>query len=176
VGSIPDGGSGQPPKYGPARVVSFAVSGVSGPVSSIEANVTLTHTFVGQLDMVLTSPNGVSFVTMSRVGATTANGKGDNSNLGGTYTFTDASSANIWTVAGGLGQNATIAPGSYRTTGAGGAGQSNPAPFTNFTAAFAGLTTAQINGTWTLSIRDDNAGETGSVTAASLVIGGTVCQ
>jgi hypothetical protein len=127
--------------------------------------------------MVLTSPGGVvSFVTVSRVGVTTAGGSGDNSNFSGTYNFTDlAAGTNIWTVAAGLGNNGIIAAGDYRTTAAGGAGQSNPAPFTNLTAAFAGLTTAQINGTWTLTIRDAAFKDTGAVTAANLVLAGTSC-
>jgi hypothetical protein len=178
VGAIPDGGRGTLPQYGAPLVISFAVSGITGPVASVSTGVTLTHTAAGDLDMVLTSPGGVvSFVTASRIGATTASGAGDNSNFGGTYNFTDsAAGTNIWTVAAGLGNNAAIGGGDYRTTGAGGAGQSNPAPFTGLTAAFAGLSNAEINGTWTLTIRDASAKDTGTVTTASLVLAGTVCQ
>ncbi len=176
VGSIPDGGSGTPPKYGAARVISFAVSGMNGPVTALSSSISLTHTFVGDLDMVLRSPGGiVSFVTASRVGVTTSNGFGDSSNLSGAYNFTDLAGTNIWTVAAGVGNNVNIGAGSYRTTAAGGAGQTNPAPFTNLTAAFAGLTSAQINGTWTLSIRDASAQDTGTVTAANLVLTGAAC-
>lgn len=63
----------------------------------------------------------------------------------------------------------------YDMSNAGGAGQTNPAPVTNLTAAFAGLTSGQINGTWTLSIRDGAAIDTGSVTAASLTLRGANC-
>jgi hypothetical protein len=48
------------------------------------------------------------------------------------------------------------------------AGQVVPAPVTSLNATFGGLTTAQINGTWTLTIRDAAGGDTGSVTAANL--------
>ena len=131
----------------------------------------------GDVDMVLRSPGGVvSFVTASRIGVTTAGSYGDSSNFGGTYNFTNsATGTNIWTVAGGLGNTAAITAGNYRTTGAGGTGQTNPAPVTNLTAAFAGLSNAQINGTWTLTIRDAAAVDTGSVTAANLVLTGAAC-
>lgn len=177
VGAIPDGGSGTPPNYGAPRIISFAVSGISGPVTSVSTNITITHTFAGDLDMVLTSPGGiVSFVTVSRIGATTAAGVGDNSNFKGTYNFTDSAvGTNIWTVASSLGNNGIIGAGSYRTTAAGGAGLSNPAPFTNLTAAFAGLTSTEINGTWTLTIRDASSKDTGTVTAANLALAGTSC-
>ncbi|MFN0277664.1 MAG: reprolysin-like metallopeptidase [Pyrinomonadaceae bacterium] len=177
TGSIPDGGSGTPPSYGAGRVISFAVSGINGPISALSSSITLTHSYVGDVDMVLRSPSGVvSFVTASRIGVTTAGSYGDSSNYSGTYNFTNAATGtNIWTVAAGLGNTGNIAAGNYRTTGAGGTGQSNPAPVTNLTAAFAGLSNAQINGTWTLTIRDAAAVDTGSVTAANLVLTGAVC-
>lgn len=127
--------------------------------------------------MVLRSPGGVvSFITASRIGVTTASGYGDSSNFSGTYNFTNtATGTNIWTVAAGLGNTGNLGVGNYRTTGGGGAGQTNPAPVTNLTAAFAGLTNAQINGTWTLTIRDASAQDTGSVTAANLVLTGAAC-
>ena len=177
TGAIPDGGSGTPPVYGAARVISFVVSGITGPLTSVSTSVTLTHSYVGDVDMILRSPSGlVSFVTASRIGVTTAGSYGDSSNFSGAYNFTDAATgSNIWTIASGLGANANIGAGNYRTTGAGGAGQTNPAPVTNLTAAFAGLTSAQINGTWTLSIRDGAAADTGTVTAANLVLRGANC-
>lgn len=177
MGSIPDGGSGTPPVYGAARVISFVVSGITGPLTSVATSISLTHSWVGDVDMILRSPGGtVSFVTVSRIGVTTAGSYGDSSNYSGTYTFSDAATGtNIWTVASGLADTGNIASSSYRTTGAGGTGQTNPAPVTNLTAAFAGLTAAQINGTWTLSVRDAAAADTGSVTAASLTLKGANC-
>ena len=177
TGAIPDGGSGTPPSYGAARVINFAVSGISGPVTAVSSSITLTHTWVGDLDMILRSPGGtVSFVTVSRISVTTAGSFGSSANYSGTYNFTDsATGTNIWTVAAGLASTGNIPAGNYRTTAAGGTGQTNPAPFTNLTAAFAGLTSAQINGIWTLSIRDGAAVDTGTVTAANLVLTGAAC-
>ena len=150
---------------------------MTGPLTSVASSITLTHSYVGDVDMILRSPGGtVSFVTVSRIGVTTAGSFGDSSNYSGTYNFTDAATGtNIWTIASGLGDTGNITAGSYRTTAAGGTGQTNPAPVTNLTAAFAGLTSAQINGTWTLSIRDGAAIDTGTVTAASLTLKGSSC-
>ncbi|MBK8464819.1 MAG: hypothetical protein IPL32_03230 [Chloracidobacterium sp.] len=177
LGTIADGLSGTPPQYGAPRIVNFAVSGMRGPVSAVSANLNLLHRYAGDLDMVLTSPGGVkSFVLASRIGVTTAGGFGDSSDYCGVYNFTDsATGTNIWTVATGLGAFGTITPNNYRTTAAGATGQSNPAPFTNLTAAFAALTTAQINGMWTLTIRDGAAYDTGTVSAANLVLKGASC-
>jgi subtilisin-like proprotein convertase family protein len=157
--------------FGPPRVVSFAVTGVTGAISDVSVDLTATHTFVGDLDVVLAAPGGSpSIVVFSRVGAVTDTSFGDSSDLGGTYLFTDSATANFWAAATTAGATVPVAPGSYRTTAPGGAGQTNPAPATNLTAAFSGLTAAQANGTWTLTFRDRGAGDTGAVSAANLSI------
>src|SRR5262245_48802644 len=58
AGPIPDGLSGTPPMYGPPLVLSYAVSGITAPVTSVSVDVTLTHSWVGDLDMVLAAPGG----------------------------------------------------------------------------------------------------------------------
>jgi len=171
VGTIPD--SPATGTFGPPLVVSFAVTGVTGNVTDVSVNMTLTHTYIGDLDVVLASPGGTrSLVIFSRVGATTAGGGGSNSELGGTYSFSDSATANLWsaatTAAGG-----TIPAGAYRTTAAGGAGQTNPAPVTSLNTTFSGLTPAQANGTWTLTFRDRGALDVGNVTAANLTVNPT---
>lgn len=170
TGAIPDGLTGTPPQYGAARVINFAVSGMVAPVGDISVDVTLTHTWVGDVDIILRSPGDVaSHVIVSRIGVTTAGSFGDSSNFAGTYRFNNGATTNIWTVATtACGDACNIAPGLYRTTAPGQTGQTNPAPFTNMVTPFAGLTTAQINGTWTLSVRDAAQADTGTVTAASL--------
>jgi len=167
VGQIPDGLAGTPPQFGPPLVVSFAVSGVSGTINNISLDITMTHTWVGDVEVILRSPGGtVAFPIVSRIGATAPTSFGDSSNYGGTYTFNDAATGNITAVAtaAACGDACVVTPGAYRTS----------APFTgaptNFTAAFAGLTPAQANGTWTLTFRDAAITDTGAVTAANLTI------
>jgi len=167
VGAIPDGLSGTPPQFGAPLVISFAVSGVIDPITDVSIDITLFHTWVGDLDMVLRAPGGApSHVVVSRIGVTSANGFGSSSDVDGTYNFSDAAvGPNIWTAAA-----ATPVPGgTYRTTAAGGEGQSNPPPLTSLRSTFSGLGAA-ANGIWTLTIRDAAAMDTGSVTAANLSV------
>jgi len=173
VGAIADGGAGCAPTYGTPLNVTFAVTGITGNPTSVSVDVTMTHTFVGDLDVQLIAPNGAFLILFSRVGATTASGFGDNSELGGTYGFSDDAVAdNFWTVAtaGSCGDMCIVGPDTYRTTEAGGAGAVNPQPVTSLNAAFAALTNA--NGTWTLRLRDGCQADTGLVTAANLTIVG----
>ncbi len=159
--------------YGTPLVVNFNVSGVTQTISSVTVDVTMTHTWIGDLDVVLAAPGGSpSIPIFSRVGATTATAAGDSSNLSGRYLFRDQSTLNIWTVAtaAACGTDCIVTPEVYRTTAPGGAGQTNPPPFTNLTATFSGLTPAQANGVWTLTFRDRATGDTGTVTAANLDI------
>jgi subtilisin-like proprotein convertase family protein len=171
TGAIPDGLSGTPPQFGAPLVISFAVSGVSGPVTSVTADVTLTHTWVGDVDMVLRAPGGTpSLVLVSRIGVQTATSFGSANDYSGTYAFSDAAAgANIWTAAA----TNPVPPGTYRTTAPGQAGQTNPPPVTSLNTTFGGLTPAQANGTWTLSIRDAASADVGSVSAANLTVNPT---
>ncbi|MCM3878416.1 MAG: proprotein convertase P-domain-containing protein [Thermoanaerobaculia bacterium] len=177
LGAIADGGGGTPPIYGASRDVTFTVGGLGGTLSTVSVDVTLTHTWVGDLDVVLKAPGGApSLVVVSRIAVTTAGSFGDSSNYSGAYSFSDAAAGtNIWTVATtGCDDLCNVAAGSYRTTGAGAAGQTNPPPVTSLNATFAGLTAPQMNGTWTLTFRDGGAGDTGSVSAASLTLTSTI--
>lgn len=178
VGAIPDGLSGTPPQYGPPLMTSFAVSGQTAPLTAVSVDVTLNHPWVGDIEMVLTSPGGTaSLVAVSRLGVTSSFPYGDSSNYAGTYNFTDATAGtNIWTVATApaCGDACNVTADDYRTTAPGGTGQTNPPPVTSLNATFGGLTEGQINGTWTLAIRDATASLTGSVTAANLKLSG-VC-
>lgn len=181
TGEIPDGGPNAPPDYGTPLVVSFAVSGITGTLTSVRVEFTGTHSYVGDVDVVLAAPGGSpSIPVVSRIGVTLAGSFGDSSNYGGTYSFVDTAGSaavdNIWSKALGTNGNPActtdciVPAGSYRTTAPGQAGQTSPAPVTNLTAAFAGLTPAQANGTWTLTFRDAGAVDTGTVTAANLEI------
>lgn len=161
-GAIPDGTGGPANYSGAPRDVTFDVIGITNSLTNISLSIGLNHSWAGDLDVVLTSPTGAaSFVIFSRIGA---GGFGSNSDFAGTYVFENASPNNIWSAAGG----ATIAPDDYRTSVAG--PTSNPAANTDFTGAFIGLNTLQINGTWTLRFRDGAGGDSGEVTGASLTL------
>ncbi len=172
VGPIPDGLSGSPPAYGSPLVISFNVSGITGPITAISTDISFSHTYAGDVDMVLRSPSGTaSLITASRVGATEDTPFGSDSDYSGSYNFTDvAVGSNIWTMAGLF---SPIPGGNYRTTAGGGPSQTDPAPVTSLQSVFGGLSSAQINGTWTLTIRDGAADDFGSVSAANLNIVGT---
>ncbi len=159
VGAIPDNAPTGP------LVVSFAVSGLTGPPTNVSVDMTLTHTWVGDLIVTLNAPNGAaSQVVYSRVGSTTATGTGDSSNLGGTYTFSDQAAGNFWTEATLGTTDYILRPGEYRSS----------APLTgaatSLSAPFVGLTAAQANGTWTMTFSDNAATDIGTVTAANLNI------
>lgn len=171
TGNIPD--TGTTGTYGAPLDVSFAVSGIGGNITNISLSITMAHTWLGDLDVVLAPPgvtpgNAGSFVIYSRVGALDAGAAGDSSNLGATYVFANASALNIWTAATAAGDDDIIAGGGYRTVVAG--PTTNPAAATDFTAAFSGLAPAQINGNWTLRLRDRGAADVGNVSAAALTL------
>lgn len=168
MGSIPDATSTGPGAFGSPRDVQFSVTGLSGSITNVAVSFNASHTYVGDLDVVLKAPGGLpSQVIFSRTGATSSTSFGFFSELSSnnTYTFTDSATANWWTAAQAAGSG-IIPGGSYRTTAPG--PTSNPAPVTSLTNAFTGVTNP--NGTWTLSFRDGASGDTGNVTGATLTI------
>lgn len=166
LGPIPDGTSSTPGSYGAPRDVQFNVTGLSGSVTNVAVSFNASHSWVGDLDVVLKAPGGSpSHVIFSRTGATTSTGLGYSSDLvtSNTYTFTDAATANWWAAASGV----TVVPdGSYRTTAPG--PTTAPAPVTNMNPVFTGVTNP--NGTWTLTFRDGASFDTGTVTGATLTV------
>ena len=173
VGAIPDGPAACN-AYGGNRDVTFAVTGLTAPLTSISVSITLTpgHTWSGDLDVRLIAPGGSpEHVIFSRTGATTATAAGDSSDAAGPYTFIDTAPASPtwWAAAAAEATGAAPVPtGSYRTSSAGevAGGGAN----TLITPVFAGLSTAQLNGTWTLRFRDHCSADTGTVSAATLNI------
>lgn len=169
LGAIPDGGPGCGVPGTPLDT-SFVVSGVTGGIQDINVSVTFSpaHTWSGDVTATLIAPGGSpSFVLFGRRGTTTATGCGSSTNLAGPYLFVDpsVSSNNFWSAVGD-----PVPAGTYMTSPEGGAGVSNPPPGTPLNATFAGLTPAQINGTWTLRFVDGGGGDTGSVSATALSI------
>ena len=168
LGAIPDRGvAGCGAPSGPARDVTFTVSGMSGSPTNVEVSMSVTHTWVGDVGATLIAPNGTQHVIFSQTEVTTATGCGDSSDLLGPYLFTDAATGENWWDAAFNTGAAAIPAGSYKTTQAG-PFSPPPAPDTNMNAAFAGVPDA--NGTWILRFVDFGGGDTGSVTAASLTL------
>ena len=167
TGWVPDGVTGIPPSPGEPLVVSIPVSGLTENVQQVAVSLNLFHSWAGDFEAVLTSPDGSrSLILFSRIGATSETDYGTSAVLNGTYIFADsATGPHLWTAAD---TSATVPPGLYRTTAAGGAGQTDPAPFTSLDATFGGLTPEKANGTWTLSFRDYCASDPGMVSEAAL--------
>jgi hypothetical protein len=177
TGAIPDGGS-PTPTCGTPRDIQFLVTGFTGGFGSGSVSFTMTpqHSFVGDLQVSLIAPDLTSHLLFGRVGANSAGDVGDNANLEGTYTFNDLATNNIWAVAAANGStNFDITNGSYRTQANGPFANDNPGPaFTSLNATFAPMNPANVNGTWTLRFLDCAAGDTGTVSAASLTINPTL--
>lgn len=177
LGAVPDG-PGTPTLCGAdgtPRNVTFNVTGLTGPVSTVSVDMTFgapVHTFVGDLTAVLIAPNGASHTLFGYTGSTVSAGCGDSSDLAGPYTFTDTAAAppsgGWWQSATASGAAVALATGSYRTTARGGVGATNPQPPTTMNTSFAGV--ANANGTWTLRLTDGGGGDTGSISAANLTL------
>lgn len=175
TGAIPDG-PGTPTTCGSDGApldVTFNVTGepASTP-TQIGVEMDVTHTWVGDLTVMLIAPDGTTMAPMfGRTKATSDTACASSSDLAGTYGFYDLTpnSTNWWDEATA---NSTLTPNNYRATEVGGTGQTDPPPFVNIDAAFAGV--SDPNGTWTLRVTDGGAGDTGSVTAATLYLGQNV--
>lgn len=187
VGPIPDSSSLGPADYGSPLVVSFNVTNIQGSVQSIALSLTMQHPWPGDLDVKLTSPGGVgytgtNFVIFSRLEGPPGGpeGYGCSIDLNGTYIFNDAAPGTLSTTADQIGRDNSLIAGSgedytyvipsgtYRTSITG--------PFVDQASSlatdsgFIGLPQARANGIWTLTFRDGSAGDSGSVSAATLFL------
>lgn len=159
TGPIPDGGPGCGAPGAPLNA-TFAVSGITGNVSSIGIRMNLFHSWSGDLVATLSAPGGSpSAIIFSNRGAATATACGSGNDFDGNYDFDDIGAANFFGVAGN-----PVPAGRYQATG----------PLTgtpiNLNALFGPLTAAQANGTWTLSITDGGAADVGALNAATLFL------
>lgn len=173
TGAIPDSPNGTCwATAGTPLSMPIAVSGVGGAITNLSVSLTMTHTWVADLNVTLTAPGGSpSFTIFGRTGSAGGSNCGYSSNLSGTYVFADPSAtSNNWWTAANVSDASNIATGTYFTTPLGVPAGVVPTAGTAFNAAFAALTPAQINGTWTLTITDNTSGDTGSVSAASLTL------
>lgn len=143
-------GTGAPASVYPAvvNISGLPTSGVR--VKSIAIN-GLTHTFPGDIDMVVQSPTGTNVVIMSDAGGGT-----DivNSNL----VFDDAAASLLPAaiVSGTYRPTNAAGPDAFPAPGPGSITQVNP-PLSNFTGNF--------NGNWNLFVADDAGGDVGSLTS-----------
>lgn len=172
VGPIPDGAVGGTVcgDFGPPLVISFNVSGLTDPISTLGVRLDATHTWVGDLTVRLTAPDGTTNLALfGATGSTGATACGDSSNLGGVYNFGDGATGGWWTAAAAVGDGVSIAPGDYRTSAVGGtAGATGPA--TSLVNVFGGMPAAAANGIWTLTVQDGGEGDLGTINAATLFI------
>ena len=120
----------------------------------------LSHTWVGDLIVRITSPSGTTSDLMYRVG----NGNfGDGSNLSGNYSFADSGS-NWATAVGSVGGNANVPNGVYQASTDGDG-------IVSLATAFSGETT---QGTWTLFISDNAGFDNGSLGGWGVTISSSV--
>lgn len=140
------------------RDVLFTVAGATGLVETVSVQLAFNpaHTRLDHLRIQLFSPSGASawlFRTIYVLPAVVA----------GPYTFTDSASTAFIPAANALPSGATVPAGSYRA----GEELQTGTPVISLNLAFAGTA---ANGTWTLRFTDARAGDTGTVSQASLFL------
>ncbi|MCA2552884.1 MAG: proprotein convertase P-domain-containing protein [Microcystis sp. M04BS1] len=119
----------------------------------------LTHTFVGDLIANLTYvPTNTTVSLFNRI----LFGGGNGTNFNGNYSFNDAFTGDLWSVA--LASSGTIPAGNYFPTGAGSG---------TLVPILTSLGGSQTAGDWRLTISDPVAGDTGSLGSWTLNLEGT---
>jgi len=143
---------------------------ISGNIEDVDISITMSHTWIGDVDMVLESPDGLAqLVIFGRTGVNSVNPSGGNSILFGTYLFNDHSELDWWQ--GSLQAIGSILPsGGYRTSTRGNNFSLNGGCNTLLNGAFAGLTPEQANGIWTLKVSDNLGGDSGVIEKVELII------
>jgi subtilisin-like proprotein convertase family protein len=127
---------------------SINVSGITGTVTKVTASILgLSHTFPGDIDILLAGPAGQRIILMSDVGSGT---DVINANL----TFDDSAPA----------IGATVVAGTFRPTNSGtGDTFASPAPAAPYGAALADFNGTNPNGAWRLFVVDDASGDVGTI-------------
>ncbi|MCS6873352.1 MAG: M36 family metallopeptidase [Pyrinomonadaceae bacterium] len=151
--TIPDNGPTTP--YG----TTINVSGLTGN-KKIKFEVTgITHTFPADLDFLLVGPGGQKYIFLSDSG-----GSGDVVNL--TFTLSDSAtqqpSTTQWTAGEFLPYNSGANDPFPTPAPSGPYSNAAPAGTDTFTSTF-GMNGANLNGTWTLYVVDDAAGDSGTM-------------
>ncbi|NCR09448.1 MAG: PEP-CTERM sorting domain-containing protein [Microcystis aeruginosa LG13-11] len=124
----------------------------------------LTHTYIGDLIATLTHVDtGTTVSLFNRIGRVTS-GFGDSSNFGGNYSFNDAFTGNIWTVADSGEDDFDIPSGNYFPTGA---------DSSTLVPMLTSLGGSQTAGDWRLTISDNQGDDTGALGSWTLNLQGT---
>ena len=169
-GSIPDGLDATPEVSPGAKItVTFSLTGATENIVAVAMEIIVDHTYLGDLSVILDAPGGAASVSVfSRTGALTSSAPGYDMQLNGAYIFDDTGTGDFWAAASA--NNGTLISDApmYLASAAGGVAGGGAAQ--QMGAAFASLTPAQINGTWSLSFQDATLGNTGTVTGATLFI------
>ncbi|MGH7133782.1 MAG: proprotein convertase P-domain-containing protein [Phycisphaerales bacterium] len=168
VGSIPDGTGSNTP--GAAAIFTLNASNGANPTITSFNGITMNiaHSWIGDLVITLTSPGGAVADILVRYGDTTASGSGMNMNLGqnnlstgqipAIYTFVNSGTP-LPAVAPASG---FLAAGTYNRAGAAnGSVVATGASGNDFTIFNGG----NVNGVWTLTIRDFFNGDVGFLAA-----------
>ncbi|NCR54710.1 MAG: proprotein convertase P-domain, (modular protein) [Microcystis aeruginosa L211-07] len=127
----------------------------------------LTHTWLGDLIANLTYvPTNTTVTLFNRIGRVSSSvfDFGDGSDFNGNYSFNDAFTGNIWSVAAGLGDFDIIPSGNYFPTGAGSG---------TLVPILTSLGGSQTAGDWQLTISDNAGLDTGSLGSWTLNLEGT---
>lgn len=138
---------------GPASVYPsmLVMSGLTGRVARARVTLTgLTHSFAGDLDILLVPPAGRPVWLMSDCG--------NGTNVTGTLTFDDAAVGSLPVV--GAVRTGTNRPTAYDPESDGGLAGAVPGPYSTELASVNGL---DPNGVWALYIWDDAPGDTGEL-------------
>jgi len=172
--------------------LDIPVAGLTDQVRGVALNITMDqpagaggHTWVGDLNMTLNSPDMNSHLIMQRTGSTTGTGNGDSSDVQGPYTFGDGTVNNWWAAAASGPSAFIIPPGTYRTSACctGANTEMNPVfmgpaladgTFDYKDSSKRSMNDLPVdnigNGTWTFDISDNAGGDTGRVAELSLII------
>jgi subtilisin-like proprotein convertase family protein len=128
---------------------SINVAALTGTVSKVTATLTnLSHTFPGDIDVLLVGPAGQKVILMSDVG-------GGTDAVNASITFDDTAATQI---------GATVVSGTFRPTNSGtGDLFPAPAPAAPFGATLSVFNGTNPNGTWSLFVVDDAGIDTGSI-------------
>ncbi len=142
-------------------VINIGQVGVVTTINSVTVNFgSPNHTYAGDIQVILTSPTGQDVQLFCRVGATSPTSFGDSSDLGGTYVFFPTPQGPTFAAAAAAaGPTAVIPPGNYQQSFNTAVG-----PIIGVdTDTFAVFNGVQLNGRWTLTIRDWAVGDIGGL-------------